>query len=119
MPTLQPPKILADAGKALWSEVTSKYELRADELAILQRACRTADLLDVMEAAWAADPRMMVKGSQGQEVINPVLAEMRQYGAALNTLLKSLRLPDENDTAEARSTQARDAANSRWSRRGA
>ncbi len=36
---------------------------------------------------------------------------------ALASLLKQLRLPDEADSAEARSTKARAAANARWSKR--
>jgi hypothetical protein len=113
------PDGLLAAGKALWEDVTGNYALRADELVVLTDACRTTDMIATLEAGFAADPDLMVRGSQGQRVINPLISELRQYRAARAALVKQLRLPDESSTPEARSTQARAAANARWSRRGA
>jgi hypothetical protein len=63
---------------------------------------------------------LLVRGSQGQDVINPLISELRQHRATLASLLRQLKLPDESTRlAEARSTSARAAANARWSRRGA
>ena len=110
------PEGLAEAGKKLYSDIASKWTLRPDELRVLADACSEADLVDDLATAMAGQPRL-VKGSQGQMVINPLISEQRQHRMALASLLKQLRLPDEADTAEARSTQARAAANSRWSKR--
>lgn len=113
-----PPNGLSDAGAGLWSDVTGKYDLRADELRVLQDACREADLIDDLTEALVGSDRI-VRGSQGQPVINPLISEVRQHRTALAGLLRQLKLPDESDTQEARSAQAREAANARWSKRGA
>lgn len=112
------PKGLSASSRKLWTAVTGKYDLRADELRVLEDACRESDLIDALgEAAESAE--MIVTGSQGQPVINPLISELRQHRATLAGLLRQLKLPDEADTSEARSTQARAAANARWSKRGA
>lgn len=116
----KPPTNLQRAGRALWLEVSNSYELRPDELAVLHDACRTADIIDAMESAWASQGFPMTsKGSMGQEVAHPFLSELRQYRSARASLLKQLRLPDGGESADDRSSKARDAANARWSRRGA
>jgi hypothetical protein len=113
------PKGIHAAGKALWDTVTSGYALRADEFTVLEDACRTSDMIATLEAGFDAEPDLMVRGSQGQKVINPIIAELRQYRAARAALLRQLKLPDESSSPEARSTQARAAANARWANRGA
>lgn len=106
------------ASVTLWRAITAKYELRADELRVLEDACRESDLIDAL-AEEAAGAATVVKGSQGQPVINPLISEVRQHRSTLAALLRQLKLPDEADTSEARSTAARSAANARWSKRGA
>lgn len=113
-----PPQGLSAESRKLWTTVTGKYDLRADELRVLEDACRESDLIDTLSAA-AEEAELIVRGSQGQPVINPLISELRQHRATLAGLLRSLKLPDETDTKEARSTQARAAANARWSKRGA
>lgn len=110
------PDSLADAGAKLFREVASKYTLRPDEIRVLLDACSEADLVDELAAAMDGQPKL-VKGSQGQLVINPLISEQRQHRMAFASLMKQLKLPDETDTAEARSTQARTAANARWTKR--
>lgn len=114
------PAGLGDAGVGLWDGICGKYELRADEYAVLSDACKTADMIRVMEAGMLDQP-LMVKGSQGQLVINPLISELRQYRAARAALLRQLKLPDENSTDQggALSAKNRAAANARWARRGA
>lgn len=114
--TVRMPTQMAAAGKKLWRSVAGTYSLRADELRVLEDACREADLVDTLEKA-ARGAQLLLTGSQGQPVINPLISELRQHRATLNTLLKALKLPDEADTAEARSTAARNAANARWGKR--
>lgn len=110
------PKSLGPAGAKLYREIIQKWTLRPDEKRVLLDACAEADLVDDLAAAMKGQPRL-VTGSQGQLVINPLISEQRQHRTALAALLKQLRLPDEADTAEARSTKAREAANARWNKR--
>jgi hypothetical protein len=113
------PAGLAAAGKKLWREIADSYDLRADELRVLEDAAREADLVSVLDAGMKG-ASLLVRGSQGQEVINPLISELRQHRSTLASLLRQLKLPDDSaDAAGERSTSARAAANARWSRRGA
>lgn len=124
------PRALDAAGKRLWQEVAGEYELRPDEYRVLEDACREADLIDEMAKAQRGEP-LLIEGSQGQMVLNPLVSELRQHRATLAGLLAKLKLPDmpasgegEGDGGSApaandRAAKARDAANARWSRRGA
>lgn len=112
------PKDLDKAGAKLWREIitSGKYELRPDEVRILEDACRQADLIDDLAEA-AKDADKLVAGSMGQLVINPLIAELRQHRNTLASLLGKLKLPDEADESSGespRSTSARKAAQSRW-----
>ena len=110
------PDSLGSAGSVLFKSIAERWDLRPDELRVLADACAEADLVDDLAEAMEGEPRL-VRGSQGQQVINPLISEQRQHRMALASLLKQLRLPDEADTAEARSTAARNAANARWGKR--
>lgn len=112
------PAGLDKAGAKLWREIITSgtYELRPDEIRILEDACREADLIDAMAAAMKyAD--FMVTGSQGQDVINPLIPELRQHRSTFAALMGKLKLPDEEPAGQdtgTRSTAARNAAQSRW-----
>ena len=111
------PAHLGADGRKLWRDISTKYELRADELRVLADACAEADLVARLdEALSVAD--VMIAGSMGQAVVNPLFAEVRQHRNTLAGLLAKLKLPDDGESGEDRSTKAREAANSRW-RRGA
>jgi hypothetical protein len=112
------PSGLGDAGRDLWSGICGKYGLRADEARVLEDAAREADLIATLDAGMAGQD-LLVRGSQGQQVINPLISELRQHRSTLAALLRQLKLPDEAADAAARSNSARAAANARWSRRGA
>jgi hypothetical protein len=112
------PSGLGPSGELLWRDISGKYGLRADELRVLEDAAREADLISTLDAGMAGQD-LLVRGSQGQMVINPLISELRQHRSTLASLLRQLKLPDESVSAEARSTAARAAANARWSRRGA
>ncbi|MDM2104305.1 hypothetical protein PP405_11520 [Mycobacteroides abscessus] len=117
------PRELGKGGRKLWNSTKSQgYILRPDEVRVLEDACREADLIDDIQSAWkAAKARdeFMVSGSMGQQVINPLVSELRQHRATLAGLLAKLKLPDtQAGSAGAESTrgdQQRAAANSRWS----
>lgn len=110
---------LGPNGSALWVDVTSSFDLRADELRVLEAACFEADLIQVLQSAMVDEP-LTVIGSQKQTVINPMISELRQHRSTQAALLRQLHLPDENPSAAGvRSASARTAANARWSQRGA
>ena len=86
----KPPGLGGEGGK-LWDEVTSQLADDGLELDVRERrwlldACREADLLADLEANIVGEPRV-VKGSQGQPVAHPLLAEIRQHREALSRLL--------------------------------
>jgi hypothetical protein len=109
------PQNLQPAGRKLWLAVAEKYDLRPDELRVLEDACREADLVDMITAGLVGEPLYM-KGSMGQKVANPLFAEVRQHRATFASLMRQLALPDEpsEEQKSARSTGARKAANARW-----
>ena len=109
----KPPKDLRDAGLALWGSIAGKYELRPDEVARLSAACSTADVIARLEDAWReSDFRMVSKGSMGQEVIHPLIGEIRTQRASLASLLVGLKLPDDDSGVV--TNQNREAAQSSW-----
>jgi hypothetical protein len=99
---MRKPKGLGPRGRALHRELAAEFEFDQDphRAALLEDACRTADVIarlqDVVDNA--ADLR--VRGSQGQPVALPELAELRHYRALLASLLKALALPDTDEVAE-------------------
>lgn len=111
-----PPAGLRSAGLAVWHSIADSYELRADEMHRLESACKTADMIDALEKGWVEAGRPHItQGSMGQEVIHPVIGELRAQRAALERALIGLKLPDEAKAADM-STNARAAATSRWTR---
>ena len=119
MPSIDPPSTLADAGKSLWGAVTSAYGLRPDELVILEDACAATDMLAALETAWVEDGKpMTTKGSMGQQVIHPLIGEIRAQRAFRDTAVARLKLPDTPAAGGASkpspSGAARKAAAARW-----
>lgn len=113
------PKIPQGLGpKALevWTEIAEGYDLRIDELRVLEDACREIDLIERLEEA-LKDADLIVTGSMGQPVASPLVQELRQHRGVLARLLGWLKLPDEEaPAAGARSASARQAAMARWGR---
>ena len=120
------PADLGAAGRELWTAIAgaddepAPYVLRPDEFAVLEDAARTSDMIDALAAAWAEmDRPMTAKGSMGQAVIHPLVAELRTYRAARAALLKQLRLPEEVAPAASGADPgdaARKAAAARWAK---
>lgn len=111
---VKPPTRLGAKARHLWAEITGAYELRADELRVLEDSCREVDLIERMEAE-QRDLPLVAKGSMGQDVAAPLVQELRQHRTALARLLQQLKLPEEGGDA-ARSSAARDLAMARWGR---
>ena len=108
--------ISADA-KRLWRQSLKVYTLSTHEKLILRGACTSLDQIALLEAQLdGAD--LTVRGSMGQEVAHPLLAEVRAQQAAYDRAIKQLNLPDEGEPsgkgAGSRSPSARQAARVRW-----
>ena len=117
----KPPTGMDKAGAAFWRDVLAKYELRVDEQRILEDACRERDLIARMESDLAGAD-LMVAGSMGQQVLHPLVAELRQHRATFASLMRQLKLPDDGEGAGsggALSARNRAAAQARWANRGA
>ena len=109
------PSNLAVKGQELWDQIAGFYQLRPDELRLLEDACREVDLVERLEVE-LRDAPLMVKGSMGQLVASPLVSELRQHRMAAKALLGALKLPDEAPDAGSTSSSARAAARARWSR---
>jgi hypothetical protein len=111
----------------LWDGVLDHaVDLDPGQVRLLEDAARTCDLIDGLVDALKDAPKT-VKGSMGQLVANPMIQEVRQHRATLNTLVRSLDLSKAQTTAaieaavQARMAQERDRteAQERWrARRG-
>lgn len=113
----KPPKSLSTAGSTLWSDVVAKYDLRVDELAVLESACKTADMIATLDKEWEALGKpFLTRGSMGQDVIHPLIGERRAQQSQIAKLLGQLKLPDEQGGGA--SNQQRSAAQSRWAQHG-
>ena len=104
------PADLGTDGTALWDSISGDYELRPDELTMLELACRARDRIAAMETE--RNGRVTELGSTGQLVAHPLIAPILQAEAQVSGLLAKLKLPDPV-TGE-KPNQQRDAANSRW-----
>ena len=113
------PEALGPAGLKIWSAVVAEYDLRPDELRILEDACREATLIDRLHHELQGAP-LLVKGSMGQQVASPLVQEVRQHRATFAQLMARLKLEDLDGSTGAgeRAARARSAAQARW-RRGA
>ncbi|HYH26953.1 MAG TPA: hypothetical protein VD834_16530 [Blastococcus sp.] len=112
------PADLGERGTALWDSVTSAYNLRPDELAILADAAHEADIIERLKAEFASRD-LITTGSMGQDVAAPHVSEIRQHRMALAGLLTKLKLPDESGAGGDRSAAGRALVNQRWHPRSA
>lgn len=90
------PRSLGPRGRRLWRRITADFELQASELELLGDAARTADLVDRLTEHLSRE-ELIVDGSRGQSVVNPVAAELRLQRELLARLLGRLALPEEDD----------------------
>lgn len=111
------PENLGNRGERFWDSVTSTYKLRADELIILEDACREIKLIDKLEDE-IDGAKMIVTGGYEQEVANPLITEIRQHRGMVARLLNQLKLPEDKPAGMSTSDAARKAANARWGNSG-
>ena len=110
------PSGMGEKALKLWHAVADNYILRPDEYRVLEDACRQTAIVDALERELVGADLVM-RGSMGQPVANPLLSEIRQHRNVIASLLRQLGLPNEpagEVTEISRSVQARDAAKSRW-----
>jgi hypothetical protein len=109
-----PPKDLGKAGAAAWRSLTSRFEFHEGELQTLRQMCAVLDEIDVMEKA-LAESRPLIKGSRGQQVLNPLYNQLATHRTLVDRLMLSLALPaDGEQVGKRRSPQQKAAANARW-----
>jgi hypothetical protein len=106
------PAGLGTDGRALWRELAETYVFDSPhERSSAVEACRLADEIATLRAQLGADGRAFVRGSQGQDVANPLYAEIRAHAALRHKLLSSIGVETE---AVDRSAMARKMARARW-----
>jgi hypothetical protein len=114
------PAGLRAAGRRLWRDLQGAYDFSEcpERVILLEQACRTADLVARLQKVVDEADDLRTRGSQGQQVAIPEVAELRQHRAQLAALVKSLALPDEDEGQPLTKSQlGRMAANARWGRR--
>lgn len=114
------PAGLGPEGARLWREIVAEMAEDglvpdARERRWLLDACREADMLAALTEAWVDDGSpMTTKGSMGQLVIHPAIAELRLHRVVLGGLLARVSTADPRDSAgsgsRTTSTSARAAA---------
>jgi hypothetical protein len=74
------PRGLGRRGEALWRDLHEQFDFGLDphRSALVEDACRTIDMIDRLQAVVDGAEDLRVRGSQGQPVGMPELAELRQ-----------------------------------------
>jgi hypothetical protein len=110
------PAGLAAAGKKLWRDVLGAYQLTPGEREVLVALCFATDQLARLNAE-LVDAPLTVKGSRGQQMINPLFAEVRAHDKTVETLQRALCLPQLGEkTGTWRNPHTKAAVHARWSR---
>lgn len=85
-------------GAATWVRLTDAYEFEAapERLLILEELCRCVDMVDRLQSIIDNADDLRVRGSQGQPVSLPEIAECRQWRAQITSLTRALSLPADD-----------------------
>lgn len=127
MPAVPAPRSLGKDGRALWKKITgAEFTFRPDELDTLEDVCLIEDTIRDLTRRWVEKGSPMIStGSMGQEVIYPIVGELRQQRLAKNILWRQLKIPDTDAARPAgevgpdgrtTSEKARAASMARWDR---
>ena len=101
----EPPKGLQTRGQALWRSTFGEFELAEHEQTLLLEACRTVDLLDLLQAQIDEDGVVLAWCDGWRN--HPALAEARQQRLVLARLLAALRVPAD-ESQDQQQQQSRD-----------
>jgi hypothetical protein len=95
---MRSPAGLGPVGKSLWKSMHDEFDFAEEphKLQILAQTCRVADIVAELDEA-ADEAPLTVKGSMGQLVISPFIAEARVQRAVLAQLIGRLGLPDTDE----------------------
>lgn len=107
---------LGEAGNGLWTAIVSDLaaglEFDARERELLRLAAKTADVASELESALEVRG-VVVKGSRGQDRVNPAVGALVGVRRAQAALLGQLDLSGEGKQS-AHTVRARRAAAARW-----
>lgn len=106
--------VFAEAGEELWDRLHAPRDgdvlvFRPDEEVLLTEACHLVDDLAAIREALVDRP-MLVAGSMGQDRVDPLRGELHRTSQRLESLLRSLRVPDDDYIGDS----ARELAERRW-----
>lgn len=111
---------LGPDGLRLWRDITADYILRPDELRLLSSAAALADMIARLEKELAKAP-LLVPGSRPHMLVaNGLIGELTRARTAQASLLRALKLPDDEDDGEQSRTRSeinRQNARSRYAGR--
>ncbi|CAN5579375.1 hypothetical protein BH09ACT8_BH09ACT8_27220 [soil metagenome] len=95
---MRAPAGLGKPGRSLWRRITSVFDVKGepDRLELLFQACKTADLIAELDEA-AVEAPLTVRGSMGQPVISPFIAEARVQRGLLAQLLARMNFAEATD----------------------
>jgi hypothetical protein len=99
----KPARGLKRSGRRLWMDISARFELEREELDLLERACRTRDLLDELDGI------VRREGTIVNRRAHPALVELRQQSIVFTRLIASLRIPDKEGVRAQRRGRARGA----------
>jgi phage terminase small subunit len=105
----QPPSHLGKCGKANWRKVTAENSFSAAEFLTLELLCAQLDTLDKLDTEMST-MGVVVAGSEGQPVVNPVLRERRETIKQIDQLMVALALPVDGEAFGTRRSGAARAA---------
>jgi hypothetical protein len=95
---MRSPAGLQAEGKRLWRSIDAVFDLETEphKVQVLTQACRVVDQIAELDEA-AAEAPLTVKGSMGQQVISPFIAEARAQRSLLAQLLARLNFAEAED----------------------
>jgi hypothetical protein len=111
------PKGLGAVGRRVWKQLHEPredgavLEFRADERPLVVEFVRLADDCERIRAALGDE--LLAVGSKGQLVAHPLRVELHRTSQRLESIAKTLGLPDEGDAGGA--WAGRRLARARWS----
>jgi hypothetical protein len=123
LPVPKYPPGLQARGKRLWRDLHRSADFSGcpETRTVAEEACYLADDIHRQRRlVQAAGTNTRVAGSNGQPVTMPEVADVQKNQAILLSMLKALRLPDDDDLADngklTRSQVGTIAAAARWKR---